>query len=426
VSDLEKRLDTLFRRGLIRKGIARGEDSRQPGGAFRPPLQIRFEGEEVGEGVEKCLKFRHDFWKDHIHGLAMPVGELLSGIGSSPRLRSRADEPLLATREELLFLDIETTGLAMGTGTYAFLIGTGYFTEDGFRIDQYFMRDFTEEEVLLDLFGEAAQPFRQVVTYNGRIFDLQLLRNRFVMAGMPPPLEGRADLDLLHLSRRFFRGRTVDCRLATIEREILGFRRGEDVDGALIPHLYFRYLRTGEFPELDLVLQHNCWDILSMAYLAHFFSRSLEEPFESCDLHGGAYLRIGAFLEDQGYEGDPLVERCYREAMRGGIESPDGYEAARRISLRLKRQGDHAGASELWLAMAGERERDDLFPLIELAKYHEHRRRDFRKALEYAQEAIRRLDSSDHLGDFRWVDAQKAQLRHRLSRLERRSEKDND
>jgi hypothetical protein len=49
----------------------------------------------------------------------------------------------------LLYLYSDRSGLAGGTGTYAFLVGVGFFDGGEFEVRQYFMRDLDEEPALL-------------------------------------------------------------------------------------------------------------------------------------------------------------------------------------------------------------------------------------------------------------------------------------
>ncbi len=414
-----------MRRGLIRRGIEPGGGDSPAGVSLSRELRTAFEYEEVGEGGKKCLLFRHFQPDDFTFGRMASVGDLLAAPPP------RADLPIargdiLARRDELLFLDIETTGLAMGTGTYAFLVGIGYFGSEGFHVDQYFMRDFDEEGTLLSLLAEAVAPFRQIVTFNGRSFDLQLLGNRYIMAGMAPPFEGKTDLDLLYICRRFFREKLDNCRLTTVERDILGFVREGDVDGSLIPSLYFRYLRTGEFPEIDRVLQHNVWDVIAMACLTHVFSSSIMDPVESAALHRGVFLPIGVYLEDAGISDGEKVECCYREAMKSGLDTIEGYEAAKRFSLRLRRRKDFERASRIWQEMTESACSEDLFPFEELAKHCEHRLKDYRKAIEYVNEAMVRLEEGKHGTSPFILNRQRSAFRYRLSRLERRLKREID
>jgi uncharacterized protein YprB with RNaseH-like and TPR domain len=417
MSELEKRLDLLFRRGLVRKGIDPRDriPRRKRSGPVTPPGE--FEGREVGDGDNRCVRYEHTFSPDTVYGLGTPVGTLLADGPDALRPAIVQGDPL-ARRESLLFLDTETTGLAMGTGTYAFLVGIGFFDPEGFRVVQFFMRDFSEEEALLEALEDASATFHQIVTYNGRVFDLELLRNRYRMAGAIPPFEDRKNLDLLFLCRRFYRDRLENCRLTTLEREVLDVHRKGDIDGALIPSLYFHFLRTGEFPEFDRILVHNVQDVVSLAYLTHLFAQSLQDPFGTADLHGGVFLGIGSLIEEGGLLDVGLVERCYREAMRRGLGCGEGYEAARRLSLRRRREKDYERASEIWQEMIEHRAPRDIFPLIEMAKHYEHRRGEYAKAIDLVREAMSSLRANVDLpGE---SPRQQEELLHRLARLERR------
>jgi uncharacterized protein YprB with RNaseH-like and TPR domain len=58
-----------------------------------------------------------------------------------------AREPRLAGADPraFAFLDTETTGLAGGTGTYAFMVGVGRYENETFHLAQFFLRDPIEE-----------------------------------------------------------------------------------------------------------------------------------------------------------------------------------------------------------------------------------------------------------------------------------------
>ena len=152
------------------------------------------------------------------------------------------------------FLDTETTGLAGGSGTYAFLVGVGRITEDGFRVKQFFMRDFSEEASLLDALAQHLADFDVLVTYNGRAYDQPLLETRYRMSRARPPFASLAHLDLLFGARRLWKLRYESCRLVELENQILGVERVGDVPGALIPYVYFEYVRTGRSLRLESAL----------------------------------------------------------------------------------------------------------------------------------------------------------------------------
>jgi uncharacterized protein YprB with RNaseH-like and TPR domain len=169
---------------------------------------------------------------------------------------------------EWLFLDLETTGLAGGTGTYAFLVGLGRITPEGFHLRQHFLGDLAAERELLAALAPELEAAPLLVTYNGKLFDAPLLETRYRLARMRWPLEERPHLDLLYPARRLWKLRCGSARLLDLEQMILGHARAEDVPGSLIPHLYFDYLRGGDARPLEVVFRHNAEDLLTLAALA--------------------------------------------------------------------------------------------------------------------------------------------------------------
>lgn len=166
----------------------------------------------------------------------------------------------------LLLLDTETTGLAGGTGSLAFLVGCAWWEGGRLRRRQYFLPAPGREAPLLLALAGLAQGFTTVVTYNGQGFDLPLLRTRALLARLPDPLAHLAGWDLLRAARRLWRRRLPDCRQATVEAEVCGRpRAADDLPGALIPPVYFRWLREGAAPQMPAVFRHNGRDLAGMA-----------------------------------------------------------------------------------------------------------------------------------------------------------------
>jgi uncharacterized protein len=161
------------------------------------------------------------------------------------------------------FLDTETTGLAGGSGTYAFLIGVGRVTAEGFRVRQFFMRDYGEEPSLLWALAEHLANFDVLVTYNGKTYDQPLLETRYRMARARPPFARLAHLDLLHGARRLWKLRLESCRLVDLENQILGVEREGDLPGEMIPYVYFEYLRTQQAWKVVPIFHHNAVDLLT-------------------------------------------------------------------------------------------------------------------------------------------------------------------
>ena len=168
---------------------------------------------------------------------------------------------------EAVFVDAETTGLSTASGTVAFLVGVGYVTATGFIVHQFFLPDYPSEPALLEAITDLVDGRHLVVSFNGKAFDLPLLETRYTMQRMPTPFINMAHVDLLHVSRRFWRGRFVDNSLQTLEKELLGVHRYNDTPGYLIPQLYFDFLSTGNAEPLAGVLLHNRLDIVSLLFL---------------------------------------------------------------------------------------------------------------------------------------------------------------
>ena len=165
--------------------------------------------------------------------------------------------------EEVLFLDLETTGLAM---TPVFLVGTMECTEDGFAFRQYFARDYSEEVSIVSAISERLKSAKMLVTFNGRTFDVPFLRNRAVATGVRFH-DPETHLDLLYEARKVYRRELPNCRLQTLEQMVCGRGREEDIPGAEIPAAYHDYVRTGNANKIQFILQHNLHDLLTMADL---------------------------------------------------------------------------------------------------------------------------------------------------------------
>jgi uncharacterized protein YprB with RNaseH-like and TPR domain len=332
--------------------------------------------------------------------------EILSAWAADERLR---DLPI----QDLAFLDTETSGLAGGTGTYAFLVGAARFTEEGeFVLQQFFMRDPTEESALLDALGRFVAPAKALVTFNGKAFDAPLLNTRYLMHRMPNPMRDLAHLDLLHLSRRLWRDRLESRTLKHIEESVLMAPRSiEEVPGYEIPYLYFDYLRTGDARPLKGVFYHNAMDVVAMAALLGRTASMLADPFHEGIEHGLDVIALARLYEQLGdWE---TAARLFERGLQMELEEHHFWEAVRRLAVLQKRRGDFEQAIPLWEQAAAD---GHLYAHVELAKYHEHRRRDPARALEWTQLALKRLKQARMPSYVRkhWEQ----ELRHRRKRLE--------
>jgi uncharacterized protein YprB with RNaseH-like and TPR domain len=310
--------------------------------------------------------------------------------------------------KEAVFLDTETTGLAGGAGTAAFLIGIGYVQGSRFVVRQYFMRDYHEEGALLEALARELQRFRQIVTFNGKMFDIPLLDARFRLNRGRFPLTDAPHLDLLHPARRLWKLRLDSCRLQSLEVGLLGLRRIGDIPGDQIPTIYFDWVRRRDARALARVFEHNRQDILSLAALAVLACQWVDE--------GQAEDPRDVFSLARVLERARLYDRCQEEYRRtlaldaGPLRGP----ALLRLAWRAKRARDWPAAIVLWEEAAAEGE---IEALRELAMHHEHRGRDYPAALAVAERAVRLLASvEDDPRSRRLLDG----FRRRMQRIARK------
>jgi uncharacterized protein YprB with RNaseH-like and TPR domain len=222
-------------------------------------------------------------------------------------------------RHRLLCFDTETTGLAGGTGTRAFMIGAADWHPGGLRVRQLTLTTLAAESAMLREFARWLEGDRVLVSYNGRSYDAPLLAARYRLARLPSPLAGRDHVDLLHPVRRRYRGRWENCRLATIEQRVLGVVREDDLPGAQAPRAWLGYLRGGPATDLRRVAAHNAQDLRSLAALLLHLSgapEGLDADNDESAAPGFARAAEARKLRDE--EPDPLqserhsLERSHR------------------------------------------------------------------------------------------------------------------
>jgi len=311
-----------------------------------------------------------------------------------------------------LFIDTETTGLAGGAGTVAFLVGVGYLEEDSFIVRQYFMRDFHEEFSLLMRLAEQVNSASALISFNGRSFDIPLLNSRYIMNRARAIFDGMPHFDVLFAARRIWRDLVDSCSLGELEKSILGVHRAEDVPGALVPQIYFDYLHSGKFDGLREVFLHNHQDILSMAALAVRLCRMIQDPLASTTMperqRVGVLLRKVRELERSVEVFENLVEKEAR------AQTIDTFAE---LAWCYKRMQRHDEARSLW-HRALEKLSFHPLPYIELAKHYEHRVKDYDQALELIDRALRGIELRDELrGE---TDFHRADLEKRRQRLQRK------
>jgi uncharacterized protein YprB with RNaseH-like and TPR domain len=348
-----------------------------------------------------------------------PRFELLASGGSD-----RTRPPLSIDR--ILFLDLETTGLAGGAGTYAFLVGCGWFEPPSpsslgqgasFRTRQFFLADFAAERALLESVTHLAGDFSCLVTYNGKAFDLPLMETRFALQRMETPFADVAHVDLLHPARRMWREEDVECRLTYLEQALCGHEREGDVPGFEIPSRYFRYVRSSDARPLEAVFEHNRLDIVSLAMLTARASQLLEDGPSSATTPREAF-GMGRLYERAGMFEDALAAyRVCVDAEAGLKTRPctgdlraDALRASAILLRRLRRYQEAAAAWRELLGMRGCPPGYGREATEALAVHHEHRVRDLEAARGFALQAL----------PLQATAARQEAVKYRLARIDRK------
>jgi uncharacterized protein YprB with RNaseH-like and TPR domain len=392
---------------------------------------------------QRFLVVDRTYLPGHRHGRMAIADVLPSSDGLWPTLDLLANATCGGTP---IFVDLETTGLAGGAGTYAFLVGCAWFDGGSFRIRQFFLTSFSAERALLDAVAEIAGAAGTVVTYNGKTFDLPLMETRFVLHRQATPFSSMPHLDMLHPARRLWRGDAEGCSLSTLERTLCGHVREGDVPGFEIPARYFHYVRSGDARPLAAVFEHNRLDLLSLACLTARAAQLLDEgPGGACAAReaiglGRLYERGGRLrearacflraialedgaledgaLEDGVLENGALENRVREDRAVADSDREEGgegrlVEALRAYALVSRRLRCHEEAAVAWRRVASMRACP---PAVvreateALAVHHEHRMRDPRTARTFA---LRSLSCQG-------TPARAGALQHRLARLNRK------
>lgn len=313
-------------------------------------------GELIAEGlirVERSLPLPHPGlaeWRQAIQALPEDSGQMAS---------------------EWVFIDTETTGLAGGTGTVAFMLGMAKLSGEELCVRQYLLSSFAGEKAMLESAAQWLSGNAGLVSYNGKSFDLPLIKTRARLARLSPEVWDRPHLDLLHGIRRCFVGCWGDCRLVTAERQLLGIRRQDDLPGSEAPTAWLAWLRCGQTRRLQGVLDHNRQDLVSLAGLLPELA-AVQQGKTGHRCNAGriarAWLRQGNIGRARA-----LLEGHY----------PRLVSEERLLLSRLRqRQGDRDGARVLLEELAA---RGIAEAIEQLAKYHEHISRDLSRATAYAQ-----------------------------------------
>ena len=408
-------------RGIVRPESAAGAPSRLPVSARGDSAAVAetLGGEWRDEEGHRFLVVDRRYAPGYRHGHVAivdrvppwPQFHILAPVeGPAPSEQARA-----RVEGRLVFLDLETTGLAGGAGTYAFVVGLAWFDGAAFRTRQFFLSSYAAERALLKAVAEDAAVASALVTYNGKSFDVPLMETRFVMHRMATPFPALVHVDMLHPARRLWRsddeeGVSGGCRLTMLEEALCGHRREGDVPSFEIPSRYFHYVRTGDAGPLAAVLEHNRLDLLALALITAHASRLLDEG-PAAVVSARQALGLGRLYERAGLSVEARACYARAEELPGEVAiKADALRAYAVLSRRARRYEDAACAWRRALGLRGCPPPIAREAMEALAVHHEHRVRNLQEARRFAMRSLQ----------FNITLARQHAVQHRLARLDRK------
>ncbi|MFO7889006.1 MAG: ribonuclease H-like domain-containing protein [bacterium] len=372
-------------------------------------------GDEIQNDFGTCFKYLTTYSRDQLNGKNL-LNELEKLENKGFALAAKDKNLLDFNPRKTLFVDTETTGLAGGTGTVPFLIGIGYFSDQGFCIDQYMMRDYHEEAALLHALESRFQEAEFIVSYNGKSYDLNILSTRLILNRIDSYLNDLHHFDLLHTVRRIWGARLRDCSLTNIEQKILKFFRDDDIPGYLIPHVYFDYINSGNGQKMIQVFEHNRLDILTLAVLTARTAKIHLDP-EQFLKHPRDFFSIAKSLESIGEFRKASL--CYKKALQHQLMHSDKEQILYRLGYLFKRSRNWSQANKTWEYII-KHYTHSLTAYEELAKYYEHKTRNYKKASDFVHKALKHIEILQELkGDYLYLNT-RAEFEYRLNRLRRK------
>jgi uncharacterized protein YprB with RNaseH-like and TPR domain len=392
MEDVQLQLAALRRRvaQIDRKYAGEPAAARRP---VRRPARHAIEELLTGEVVRTAHGAHFEterVWERHRRHGSVDISDLAALPGDLLQPLSAGVIPD-APPAKWAFLDTETTGLA--AGDCAFLIGVGSIDATGFRLRQFFLRDYAEEPSLLARLSEHLAQFDVLITYNGKAFDQPLLETRYRMARAAHPFGRLPHLDLLFGARRLWKLRLESCRLVDLENQILGVEREGDLPGEMIPYCYLEFLRTRQAFELVPIFHHNALDILSLACLTAIVPFAFRSPDSVHVRHGADLIGLARWLLETGRPEESLA--LFRRALAMGLPDHLLFRTQWDIAAIERRSGRADASLAVLTDLAAARNPYRVRALAELAKHYEHNERSYSMALEMTRAALAYEDSPE-------------------------------
>ena len=381
-----------------------------------PAKNTKYRLEDIFHGRWDCNESGEVFIMHEV----FPFGQKHGSITISKTINSAAFFPfenMPSNREakinETVFFDIETSSLSFGAGSFVFLIGISHFSEIGLETSLLLIDHPSAEKALLKRFNNEIGKFGIVCSYNGKTFDAPFIRNRYSLYRVDNILETKYHIDLLTYARRLWKLRIDSCKLSHVEATILHLKRDDgEIPGWMVPQVFFDFLNEQDPHLLEGILYHNKIDVISLAALYQHMSELLTSPVGNDRLDPRDCFSLAKLHESSGE---------YNEAKyfyQLGLNANKDKELAKKyywnFGMLLKRIGDYSDAVQYWEKSAA---KGGINACVELAKFYEHKCKDYNQALRWAAKAreiisIKNLETDD--------TRQKLQLDYRIDRINRK------
>ena len=363
------------------------------------------EGKIITTPLGESFALEEMYLSQQLHG-KYPIYDIADYGALLQLLSVEADFDL----ERCVFMDTETTGLAGGAGTLAFMVGLGFYRDNNFWLYQGFLRDPSDEPGMLAYIEELLAGIDTVVTYNGKSFDVPLMHTRCVLNGFEKFFEGMQHIDLLHLARKVWKHRLPSRTLGIVENEILGFFRSEEeVPGWMAPELYFGYQKTGDASGVVPVFYHNAMDIISLGVMLRVIAELVRDPY-AVNSPGVDLVSIARMYADQKSYDQAIA--LYEKGIAHDLPADVYKDALMRFASIFKHQKKTEQALALWERAVA---LGSIEACEELAKYFEHQVKEYEIAMHWTNAGFSCAKNAK-LSKYQAHRVEGA-LQHRLERL---------
>ncbi len=378
-------MDTEYKKKLEALGVYFGSKDSFDFKSNKKEITKILPGIRKSNSLGEYFFAEHQYTSNYIHG-SIPFDLFFqsNSVYSTPETDSTFD------LNKCIFLDTETTGLSTSGGTFAFMVGIGWFEENHFELRQYFLTSPVQEEAMLLDLENLLSMHQNIVSYNGISFDIPILRSRFKYHRIPTTIIQKRQIDLLKYARMLFRYQFDNRSLKSIESKVLNFSRSEEeIPGYLAPVIYQEYLKTGETQDIVGVFYHNEMDVISLAALLRIIDEVANEKDQLFSTYETLHFSLARQFE-RNREYSKAID-SYSKA----LEQPKLPEAIR-LTCYLCLANIYKKTSQVEKAMLFwglATEFGSIESLIELAKIFEHKLKNYELALDYCKKALLLLDN---------------------------------